>query len=69
MLLTQQENGAGGKSDIVPEEWFEGQDDNYLDMHLIPKDRQLWKLDNFEKFIDERKKLIEQKFNYLILKN
>jgi hypothetical protein len=68
MLLTQQENGAGGKSDTPPEEWFKDKSDDYLDMHLIPKDRELWKLENYEKFIEERKKLIEKKFSYLIIK-
>jgi hypothetical protein len=68
MLLTQQENGAGGKSDTSPEEWFKDKSDDYLDLHLIPKDKELWKLENYEKFIEERKKLIEKKFSYLIIK-
>lgn len=68
MLLTQEENGTGGKTDIHPEKWFEDKPDAYLDLHLIPKNKQLWKLENYEKFIEERKKLIENKFDYLILK-
>ncbi|WP_414469824.1 GmrSD restriction endonuclease domain-containing protein [Methanobacterium sp. ACI-7] len=68
MLLTQKENGAGGKGSKLPEEWFADKSEDYLDMHLIPKDKELWKLDNFESFIEERKKLIEEKFSYLILK-
>lgn len=66
MLLTQAENGAGGKSDILPDVWFQDKDDSYLEMHLIPKDRSLWKLEKFEDFIKERKILIKAKFNYLI---
>jgi len=66
MLLTQTENGAGGKSDILPDVWFQDKDDSYLEMHLIPKDRSLWKLEKFEDFIKERKILIKAKFNYLI---
>lgn len=68
MLLTQKENGAGGKKDIIPEEWFKDKDDHYLDMHLIPKNKELWKLENYEKFIDERKELIAKKFDFLIQK-
>ena len=68
MLLTAQENGAGGKTDILPEVWFEDKTDEYLELHLIPKDKELWKLDNFEKFVDERKKLIEDKFKNILIK-
>lgn len=67
MLLTRSENGAGGKSDIEPAEWFKDKDDDYLSLHLIPKDRNLWCIDRFEEFIEERKKLIANKFSWLIL--
>ena len=67
MLLTAQENGAGGKTDILPEIWFADKSQEYLDMHLIPRDKELWKLENFEQFIEERKKLIEAKFKDIIL--
>ncbi len=66
MLLTQQENGAGGKSDTLPKDWFAGKDRAYLDMHMIPPDRELWELDRFEDFINERKKLVRQHFAYLL---
>jgi hypothetical protein len=66
MLLTQQENGSGGKSDTLPEKWFEGKSDDYLNIHLIPKDKDLWKLENYTQFIEERKKLILDKFKSLI---
>ena len=69
MLLTAQENGAGGKSDKSPEEWFVGPraEAEYLAMHLIPTDRALWKLDRFEDFVAERKKLIAEKFKWLLV--
>jgi hypothetical protein len=67
MLLTQQENGAGGKGDKPPEAWFADKPEKYLDMHLIPKDKALWKLERFEDFISERKKLIRAKFSHLIV--
>lgn len=66
MLLSVQENGAGGKSDISPEEWFKDKDDSYFEMHLIPKDRNLLKVENYEKFIEEREKLIIEKFKVLL---
>ena len=41
--------------------------DAYLDMHLIPKDPALWKLERFEDFIEARKKLIRNKFDSLLV--
>lgn len=67
MLLTQEENGSGGKSDILPEDWFSDKEESYLEMHLIPKDKELWKIESFEDFIEERKKLIRNKFSYLLV--
>lgn len=66
-LLTSIENGASGKLDTLPEEWFKDKDEKYLDMHLIPKDKNLWKVENFELFIKERKKLILEKFKHLLI--
>ena len=65
-LLTAAENGAGGKSDTPPEEWFDGKPPEYLDLHLIPADRDLWKLENFEAFIAARKELILKRFEGLL---
>jgi len=66
MLLTQKENGAGGKSNTLPENWFENKPPEYLDMHLIPRNKTLWKFDRFEDFIEGRKQLIRTKFAYLL---
>ena len=66
MLLTRAENGCGGKSDISPADWFKDKDANYLDLHLIPKDKALWAMDRYEDFIAERKSLIATKFSWLI---
>jgi len=66
MLLTVSENGAGGKSDTAPSEWFEDKSDDYLKLHLIPMDKELWNVENYDAFIDERKKLIEEKFKALL---
>jgi hypothetical protein len=69
MLLTATENGGGGKTDIVPEAWFENKSEEYLDLHLIPRDKSLWQMANYEKFVKERNKLLIKKFNYLIYKS
>jgi hypothetical protein len=66
MLLTAAENGAGGKGDTPPEVWFSQKPEDYLDMHLIPKDPSLWKLNSFEDFIRARKDLIRDKFAPLL---
>jgi len=67
MLLSREENGAGGKRDTLPEEWFAGKDQDYLDKHLIPADPDLWKIDRFEDFIEERRKLIRERFKSLLI--
>jgi hypothetical protein len=66
MLLTRKENGAGGKGDIVPENWFANKDAAYLEMHMIPPDRALWSLERYEEFIVARKAIILQHFSYLV---
>lgn len=67
MLLTKEENGAGGKGDTLPEVWFKDRDKKYLDMHLIPPDPELWKMERFEDFIAARKLLIKAKFKDLLV--
>jgi len=42
-------------------------DDNYFEIHLIPKSNDLWKIENFEKFVEERKRLIADKFKRMEL--
>jgi hypothetical protein len=67
MLLSREENGAGGKWDTLPDEWFAGKDAAYLAKHLIPADSALWKLDRFEDFVTARKALIHDKFKSLLV--
>jgi hypothetical protein len=66
MLLTQAENGAGGKGDTPPAEWFRDKPRSYLATHLIPEDPQLWELNQFDTFLEARKRLIVQKFKWLL---
>lgn len=67
MLLTASENGAGGKGDISPAEWFGDKDSGYLDMHMIPAKPELWKLEAFDEFLEARKMLILRRLDSLIL--
>ncbi|MBZ0119548.1 MAG: DUF262 domain-containing HNH endonuclease family protein [Sandaracinaceae bacterium] len=67
MLLTAQENGAGGKGDTPPKEWFSGKPKEYLALHLIPPDPKLWEIERFEDFVRARKDLIRAKFQYLLV--
>src|SRR5579859_578407 len=67
MLLSREENGAGGKWDTPPEQWFKDKDNEYFKRHLIPTDPDLWKMDRFEDFIAERKKLIRERFKALLV--
>jgi len=48
MLLSKEENGAGGKGDTPPDVWFQDKSAEYLEKHLIPPDPTLWKPDRFE---------------------
>lgn len=67
MLLTATENGAGGKSDTPPDEWFKDKPREYLERHMIPQDPALWKLERFDDFIAARKALIRQKLAHLLV--
>jgi len=67
MLLSREENGAGGKSDRPPKDWFADKSEDYLEKHLIPKDKALWELGEFEAFIEARKRLIRDKFLDLLI--
>ena len=66
MLLTQLDNGPGGKSDSPPADWFKNKTDDFLDLHLIPRDPALWDLDQFEAFVEARNRLIIEKFGWLL---
>lgn len=65
MLLSREENGAGGKGDRTPSEWFSDKPESYLKKHLIPMDSDLWKLERFEDFIVARKELLRERFRNL----
>jgi uncharacterized protein with ParB-like and HNH nuclease domain len=66
-LLTQADNGFGGKCGKLPAEWLADKDEAYLKRHLIPANPDLWKLDRYEDFIEERKKLLRENFKFLLV--
>lgn len=71
-LLTAKENGFQGKSGELPETWIPKQikdDPDFLDRHLIPKDPELWKAENFRKFIEARKSLILERLSPYLQNN
>jgi hypothetical protein len=63
MLLTREENGAGGKRDKLPSEWFADKDVEYLQKHAIPQDPTLWTLEKYEQFVEARKSLIRERLS------
>ena len=67
MLLTREENGAGGKGDMLPSDWFAGKSKEYLELHLIPQEPALWQMDRYDDFIETRKTLIHERFKSLIV--
>lgn len=67
MLLTRDENGSGQKTDQPPEQWFADKDDDYLERHIIPRDRSLLRMDRFDDFVEARKLLLLEKFQPLLV--
>ena len=57
-LLTGKENEA--KQDKPFGEWIKTRDESFYDRHLIPDDPKLYKLENFDDFLDARGALIKQ---------
>lgn len=73
MLLTAEENGFSNKCATPPEQWFAPErfesataHQRYLDLHLIPNDPELWKLERFDDFVTARKQLIQEKFKFML---
>lgn len=61
MLLSAEEN-RDEKRDKLPEEWLIDKNNEYFEIHLIPRNKELWKVRSYERFVEERKKLIVSKF-------
>ena len=70
MILTADENSVGEKGATMPEDWFRDKGGEYLDLHSIPRNESLWKLENFEAFIKTRKEMLINKLSkYLKIDN
>lgn len=62
-LLNAKENEE--KSGQEFGKWITTRHDSFIARHLIPSDQKLWKLENFEKFVEAREALIRQRFESL----
>lgn len=67
MLLTREENGAGAKRDTPPEQWFKDKPDEYLALHLIPRDPALWQANRYFDFIAKREQMILERFRAFVV--
>ena len=66
-LLTAKENEE--KSGQEFEKWIATRHDSFVAGHLIPTDQKLWKLENFEKFVETREALIREQLESLFAKH
>jgi hypothetical protein len=57
-LLTPGENAD--KSDLEFEEWIQSRTDEYYNRHHIPRDDDLYQLENFPQFVEEREQMIRE---------
>jgi hypothetical protein len=61
MLLRSEINKK--KRDKNPYNWLSEQNEDFFERNLIPKDSNLWKLENYSLFIETRKKLLIQRLS------
>lgn len=73
MLLTANKNSLNGKCDIPLDDRFDRsifksdeEHEGYLAMLLTPQDQGLWKLENYEAFIEARKQLTPDNLSYML---
>jgi hypothetical protein len=57
MLLTASENQSKGAE--LPSEYLARQSDEFLQRHLIPTNRKLWEMEQYDRFVEARWKLIK----------
>lgn len=58
-LLLSHENH--GKSSVPFDKWIRTRDSSFRTRHLIPEDPDLWRFENFERFVEERERLIQER--------
>jgi uncharacterized protein with ParB-like and HNH nuclease domain len=64
-LLVQKENLQKSGSEF--DKWISSRDESFLERHLIPRDKSLWNLENFEQFVAAREGLIRGKLASLFV--
>lgn len=62
-LIRSDENS--GKKDRPLDEWLATRSPEYLKRHFIPTDQSLWHIDQFEKFVIARRKLLRDRLQYV----
>lgn len=63
-LLTRKENES--KQDTPFQEWITGQNDTFYKRHLIPEDRELFRIENFDRFLEQRGELIKSELTSIL---
>lgn len=63
-ILSSSDNES--KNNIPFDEWLNTRDDTYNNKNYIPLNKELYKIENFEQFIEERTKILYNKFNKII---
>jgi len=63
-LLSAQENIE--KNSKPFEEWIQTREPAFLERHLIPQDKQLWRIESFAEFVEERRRLILARLNEVL---
>jgi len=63
-LLTGKDNRS--KNDKPFDEWITGRNEAFYERHLIPRDPECYKLENFDRFMKERGELIKEKLLSLL---
>jgi hypothetical protein len=62
IMLIESDEEARAKEGTLPEAWFAERSADYLNAHLIPTNPGFWKVENFDRFIAERKRLLQNAF-------
>jgi uncharacterized protein with ParB-like and HNH nuclease domain len=68
-ILTQVANRA--KSDTSAEDYLAGVQEKFpkaLELQCIPQDQELWKIENYEEFLKERRKMLAEHLNSFLTK-
>ncbi len=58
-ILTENENISKNKTEF--EIWINGQSEAFLENSYIPRDKSLWKIENYEKFLESRRDIMYEK--------